>query len=141
MENKKLKELTSNRSEEVQDLLSGIPNRILLWGTGSIIIIILLLLILGFLVKFPDTVTGAVRLTTTIEPSLIYSTSEGYLEKVYAKEGLAVKKGDVLAEIRNVVQSDQIEMLDLTIKEIRKLTKGEILRITMQGKDDVILGN
>lgn len=135
MEKKEQENLQRNRSEEVQDILSKVPSRILLWGSGSILIILLLFIVLSIVVKFPDTVIGKVKLTTTIEPALLYNVSEGYLENIFVREDSVVLKGQVLAEIRNAIQADNIEFLDIVIAQVKQLIAGKIQKIELEDAD------
>ncbi|HEY9045350.1 MAG TPA: HlyD family efflux transporter periplasmic adaptor subunit [Ohtaekwangia sp.] len=125
----------SERSEEVKEILSKIPGKILRWGSGSILFVICVFLLTGTIINYPDTVAGKVKLTTTVEPSFIYNLNEGYLEQIYIKENSIVSKGQIAAEIRSVMQIDNINFLNIVIADTKKLLNEEIQTLSFNDND------
>lgn len=119
MENQKPNNyLNSQRSEDVQEILSKPPSSLISWGSGSILVIVILLIVLSFTLKYPEVISGEAKLTTSVDPALIYNTNEGYLEKFFAGEESIVRKGQVLGEIKNALLSENISFLDRLVKDI-----------------------
>jgi multidrug efflux pump subunit AcrA (membrane-fusion protein) len=106
------------RSEEVQDILSAVPNWMIRWGSLLFLAILLGILLLSWLIKYPDTVAGEAVITTEKEPVYLYSRSSGNLTNLYVEEGDLVEKGSLIAEINNPVQKAQIDYLQRILQEV-----------------------
>ena len=116
----------SRRSEDVQEILSKPPSSLISWGSGSILLILISLIILSFILKYPESISGEAKLTTSVDPSLIYNTSEGYLEKLFVSEDSIVYKGQVLGEIKNSLLSENVGFLDKLVKDlINQVNRGQ----------------
>lgn len=59
------------RSEEVQELLTRIPSRLLRYGSMVILAIMVLVLFLSWLIKYPTVVTAPVSITTVQPPEKV----------------------------------------------------------------------
>lgn len=89
------------RSEEVQEILSKVPNWMIRYGNTLIFILILMLLFISWFIKYPDVISSKVMVTTSIPPEKIYAKSTGQFEVFLAKEGEKVIQNQVLAVIEN----------------------------------------
>lgn len=132
MEEKKVNNAHHTRSEDVQEILSKPPSSLINWGSGSILTILILLIFLSLFLKYPETITGEAKLTTSIDPSLIYNLSDGYLEKIFIGEDSTIQKGQVLGEIRNALPSENINFLDNQISKLRSLIANKSRNIELQ---------
>ncbi len=119
------------RSEDVQEILSKPPSSLISWGTGSLLSILMVFVFLSIYIKYPETITGEAKLTTSIDPSLIYNLSDGYLEKLHVNEDSTVKEGQVLGEIRNALMSKNITYLDQLIIYIRSSIKNKTQNVNI----------
>jgi HlyD family secretion protein len=80
------------------------------------------------ILKYPEAINGEAKLTTSVDPSLIYNTSEGYLEKLFVNEDSIVYKGQVLGEIKNALLSENISFLDKLVKDLtNQINSGQSL--------------
>lgn len=89
------------RSEEVQEILSFVPNWMIRWGNSLIFILFVGLLLMSWLVKYPDTIPAEVIITTTLPPEKVYAASGGQLEAILVKNNDIVTKGTFLGIIEN----------------------------------------
>jgi multidrug resistance efflux pump len=121
IEEKKIANNQVTRSEDVQEILSKPPSSLINWGSGSILAILILLISLSMFLKYPETISGEAKLTTSIDPSLIYNLSDGYLEKVFVGEDSIVQRGQVVGEIRSALLSENINFLDNQTSKVRTL--------------------
>src|SRR5690554_3524969 len=99
------------RSDEVQTILSHVPNWMIRWGITLIFILILLGLLLSYIVKYPDVVEGQVVLTTEQPPSRLVSRTNGYINKLYVPNDSTVQKGDLIAEIKSPVNKEAVTLI------------------------------
>jgi len=89
------------RSEEVQEILSHVPNWMIRWGNTLFFGLILMLLFISWFVKYPDVITTEVIITTSFPPEKIYANSDGQFEVFLINEEDNVEKHQILAVIEN----------------------------------------
>ena len=65
------------RSEEVQEIISHVPNWIIRWGITMIFIVFLILLSISWFVEYPDIIKAKVVLTTSPAPRPAADALEG----------------------------------------------------------------
>jgi multidrug resistance efflux pump len=105
------------RSDEVQEILSAVPNWMIRWGITLIFGLILMLVFISWFIKYPDVIEGQAIITTTQPPAKLVSKSSGYLEQLYFKDNSSIKKGDIIAEITNPTNKESILFLDSIVTE------------------------
>lgn len=106
------------RSEEVQEIVGKAPNWTIRWGLTIIFGIVAMAVALTFFIKYPDQIPGQGILTAENPPLKVYAPSGGQLINITNKE--YVKKGDVIAEIRNPLSKEGFDFIDSTSKIIRQ---------------------
>jgi multidrug resistance efflux pump len=89
------------RSEEVQEILSFVPNWMIRWGMTLVFLIILMLIIISWFVKYPDVITAEVVVTTKIPPEKIYAKSTGQIESLLVSNNSKVTKNTIIGVIEN----------------------------------------
>lgn len=89
------------RSEEVQDILTKIPSWILRWGSVVILSLILILFAVSYWVKYPDTITTEITITTLNPPEKLIARTSGKIDKILVKDKSEVKTNTPLAIIEN----------------------------------------
>lgn len=88
------------RSEEVQEILSHIPNWLIRWGITLIFVIIFVLILASWFIKYPDTVTARAVLTTEIPPVHLVARTDGQIDLIKL-DGQEVEKEELLGVIEN----------------------------------------
>lgn len=81
---------------------------ILRYGIGILATIVMVLLIGSTLFSYPETVQVEVTLMTESPPIYLKSPQTGRIEKLYVKNGLQVKKGDILAIMENLADTEDM---------------------------------
>lgn len=89
------------RSEEVQVILTKIPSWILRWGSVVILSLILILFAVSYWVKYPDTITTEITITTLNPPEKLIARTSGKIDKILVKDKSEVKTNTPLAIIEN----------------------------------------
>lgn len=105
------KETFELRSEEVQDILTKVPNWMIRWGTLLIFAIILMLFFVSWFIKYPDVVNTEIVITTNIPPEKIVSKSSGRIEAILVKNKAIVPKNSILAIIENTARYQDVFLL------------------------------
>jgi multidrug resistance efflux pump len=104
-------EATEKRSEELNDFLPYAPRAIT--RSGNVVILLIVIIAIGFaqVIRYPETVTGAVTITTSTPTIKLVNKIGGRLERLLVKNDAPVRKGMVIAEIENPTTSQDIATL------------------------------
>ncbi|WP_405209216.1 HlyD family efflux transporter periplasmic adaptor subunit [Aquimarina sp. LLG6339-5] len=89
------------RSEEVQEVLSQIPNWMVRWGSLLFLILIMMLLFLSYFIKYPDIIVSESIITTEIPPEKVYAKINEKIEIILINDGQYVKDETPLAILEN----------------------------------------
>jgi hypothetical protein len=92
---------SEKHSEEVQDIMSFIPNRLLSWGLSVLFVLFILLLIGSYLFQSPEIIRAPMLLTTKNPPVSLISKSTGKLDQLFAIDGQMVVQKENIALINN----------------------------------------
>ena len=88
-------------SEEVQDIMSFIPNRIIQYGLTIIFTIFAMLVIGSYYYKSPEIIRAPMVLTTKNPPVSLISKSTGKIDRLFAADGQNVSEKGNIALINN----------------------------------------
>jgi len=112
------------RSEEVQDILTKVPNWMIRWGTILIFGIILLLLFTSWFIRYPDVVSSEIIITTNTPPEKLIAKVNGKIQAILIEDKANVKANTPLAVIENAANYKDVFLLKSTIESIN-LDKSE----------------
>lgn len=87
------------RSDEVQEIISLVPNWMIRWGNTSILALILFGFFLMWFIKYPDTIKGDAIISTDKETIQLVSKSSGNISYILP-EGSEVSEGELIALIQ-----------------------------------------
>jgi len=126
------------RSDEVQEILTDVPNWMIRYGITLIFVIILAGLLLTWFIRYPDTVVGEAELTTMVPPTTLVARSSGYIQNLRFNENEQVREGQLLAELLNPTNEVTIDslkrvLLHFNLKEAKQ-TAASISGITYLGQ-------
>lgn len=107
------------RSEEVQEILTKVPNWMIRYGNTLIFTLIIMLLFITWFIKYPDVISSQVMVTTSIPPEKIYTKSSGQFEVFLASEGQSVSENQVLAVIENSASYKDVLLLKSVVDTIQ----------------------
>jgi multidrug efflux pump subunit AcrA (membrane-fusion protein) len=99
------------RSEEVQEILSFVPNWMIRWGNTLVLFLILGLLLISWFVKYPDAIPAEITVTTIIPPEKLYAKNSGRLDAILVDDSDIVSKNKLLAIIENASNYKDVLLL------------------------------
>lgn len=99
------------RSEEVQEILTRVPNWMIRWGSVVVLFIILSLFFISWLIKYPDVISTQIVITTTIPPEKLLAHSTGKIEAIFVTDKQQVAKNTALAVIENAANYKDVFLL------------------------------
>lgn len=88
------------RSEEVQEVMGGVPHWIMRWGISLIAIIMAMLVVASYFFRYPEKVKAHVKLLPTPPAMQILISQPCILQQVMVRNGDTVRSGQPLAIIR-----------------------------------------
>ncbi|WP_438968633.1 HlyD family efflux transporter periplasmic adaptor subunit [Nonlabens sp.] len=106
------------RSEEVQEILTKVPHRIIRYGNTVFLLIIILLLFLSWFVKYPDIIVSQGIITTAVPPQKEYSKITATLQYVLIENDHEVQSGDVIAVLENAASYKDVLLLEKALDTI-----------------------
>ena len=128
------------RSEEVNEILSKLPNWMLRFGSIAIFIVLIFLLLISWLIKYPDLIETESIITTEIPPQKMFTNASGKIDSIFVKDSQNVNKGSILAVLENTAITEDVFYLnsildtleieegamDFSLHRIRPLVLGDI---------------
>lgn len=106
------------RSEEVQEIMSHVPNWMIRWGTTFILVVVLIIIFLSWMIKYPDVIKGSVTITTTISPSRIVAQQNGIIKKLPVADQQNVVIHQTLAQMENPLSEQTVYQLQLLLDSL-----------------------
>jgi multidrug resistance efflux pump len=106
------------RSEEVQDILTRMPNWMIRWGTILIFGILTMLFFVAWFVQYPDIVSAPIVITTNIPPQKLVAKTTGRIETILVDDRTPVSKNMALAIIENNANYKDVFKLKKIIESI-----------------------
>lgn len=110
---------TGNRTEEVQDIIERMPNKFGKYVTLIVLGIFFLLLLFGWLVRYPDVVTGEVTINANQSPIKLIALTSGKLKLASIKSQDEVKENQVIAHIENATSFAEAMTIQALMEEIK----------------------
>lgn len=107
------------RSNEVQEILTRPPHRLIRYGTGVICAVLAMLIASSFIFNFPDIVSGEVIITTENPPVWINAKSTGTIQEIFCTDNQSVSKGDILAIVENPANTQQMIFLETLLDTLK----------------------
>lgn len=102
--------------EEVQEIMGRKPAWILRWGITIIVLIATAIILGSYYIKYPDTITASITLTSNNPPSDLAARVSGILDSVFVKNGEKVTRGQMIALIASTARLEDIEFVEGLLK-------------------------
>jgi HlyD family secretion protein len=99
------------RSEELQEVLGGVPPWILRWGITLLGGVAVLLLVGSMVFRYPDVITAQATLTGAFPPAAIVAHATGRIDTLCVRDRQQVSAGDFLAVIDNPASTEDVMRL------------------------------
>ena len=107
------------RSDEVQEILGGVPSRMVRYGIMVFAAIFSLIVIFSFVFHYPDILRSKIVVTTENPPATLVARATGKIERLFVKDKEKVEAGDLVALIENPANYLDILQLENLINELQ----------------------
>lgn len=108
----------SLRSEEVQEILTAIPNWMIRWGNTLVLCLLLLLFGISWMIKYPDIISSEAIITTPKPPQKTFAKTSGSIETLLVSDGQLVTAHQALAIIENTANYKDVFFLKAMLDSI-----------------------
>jgi len=126
----------SKRSEEIVDIVDRMPMTFGRWVALSVVVFSLLLLLFGWIIKYPDTVTGHIRINSGSAPVKLVAAASGNIHLMGYKAQDEVRAGEYIAIIDNPAATDDVRKIEGLIRSFNPNEK-----LSSEFPDKVSLGD
>ncbi|NJB70333.1 multidrug efflux pump subunit AcrA (membrane-fusion protein) [Saonia flava] len=106
------------RSEEVQEILTRIPNWMIRWGSSLFLSLFIMVLGLSWFIKYPDVIETVAVITTEIPPQKEFAMVSAKFDSIYVQDSEIVTKNKVLAVLDNTANAEDIFYLQSILDTI-----------------------
>lgn len=107
------------RSEEIQEILTKIPNWMIRWGNSLFLLLIILFFLLSWFIKYPDIIVSSAIITTEVPVQKEYSKTTGKIDTLFVENEQRVFKNQPLAIIENTANYSDVFFLKSIIDTIK----------------------
>lgn len=116
---------TNRRSEEITDIIDRMPTSFGRKMAWLVTVLALLILLLGWVVKYPDTVTGAIKINSDHASVKLVSMSSGYIHLMIDENQTYISRGDYIAVIENPASTSDMKKVASLLEKFHpeKLTR------------------
>lgn len=139
MKKKKLKSKSSKRSEELDGIIDKMPMTFGRWVAMSVVFFAFLFLLFGWIIKYPDTVTGQIKINAQNTTVRLVSNVSGNLHLFSCKAQDKIQKGEYIAVIQNPARTRDMKRISEIINR-KDFTEEQLLQLRDTFPDEVSLG-
>ena len=107
------------RSGEVQEILGGVPSRMVRYGIYLFAAIFALIIVFSFVFSYPDILRSNIVVTTENPPATIVARATGKIDKLFVKDREKVSAGKIIALIENPANYDDLLLVEKIIKTVQ----------------------
>jgi HlyD family secretion protein len=107
------------RSGEVQEILGGVPSRIVRYGILVFVAIFSLIIIFSFIFYYPDILRSNIVVTTENPPATLVARATGKIERLFVEDKDRVAAGQTIALIENPADYNDVLELEQMIDKVQ----------------------
>lgn len=108
---KKAQTKSSGRSEELDEIIDWMPMAFGKWVALAVIVFAALFLLFGWIIKYPDMVTGQIKINAQNPTVRLVANSTGNLLLLSHKAQEEVKKGEYIAVVQNPASTEDVRKI------------------------------
>ncbi|MCW5909674.1 MAG: HlyD family efflux transporter periplasmic adaptor subunit [Cyclobacteriaceae bacterium] len=120
-----LDEVSLQRSELLQDIVSNKPGLLIRWGNFFFLTIFCLVIITCWFIKYPDVIPASAKLTSINAPKPIVSLTGGKLVKLSVVELQFVNKGEIVGYLESTANHEAVLKLSNVLDTMQILLSNE----------------
>lgn len=106
-------------SDPVKEIMGRPPNRIIKWGSTTLLLVFVIFILFAWMIRYPDTIPAPVEITTTNPPVTLSTKITGHIKSFFVKEREEVKAGQLIAVMETTASLNEIKLLKNTTDTIK----------------------
>jgi multidrug resistance efflux pump len=128
------------RSEEVADIIDRMPTWFARWVATAVVIFTILLFFFGWIIKYPDTVTGVIRINSNVTPVKLVANTSGkiYIMNFHPQD--FVGEGEYIAVIQNPAKTEDVRAVAQLLTQVNPNSKTSLMRSKNRFPEEVSMG-
>ena len=130
----------TKRSEEVSDIIDRMPTSFGRWVSIAVVIFTILLFIFGWFIKYPDVVTGQIKINSNTSPVKLPAHTSGKIDILDLKAQDIVKEGEYIAVIQNPASTPDVCRIAALVQEFDPNEPGTFRKAISLFPEKVSLG-
>ncbi|WP_167619826.1 HlyD family secretion protein [Maribellus sediminis] len=107
------------RSGEVQEILGGVPSRLVRYGVLVFAAIFALIIIFSFVFHYPDILRSKIVVTTENPPATLVARATGKIDQLFVSDKEKVEAGQIIALIENPANYMDVLQLETLINKLQ----------------------
>lgn len=117
--NKKISDSQEIHSEDMQDIIEKPPRWIEKRGNSVVFFILAAIILFTMLIKYPESIQTNLMIQSKETSKIVVSPIDGFIYKISVKNGMKVKKGEVLVYLTKVEENTMILELYSILNEVK----------------------
>ena len=109
----------SERSPEADQIFGRLPSWVIRWGITVLAGILLGIVVACFFIRYPQTITSSIVLTSDNPPSDLLARYSGILDSVYVADGASVEEGELIALIATPAKYEHIREVEEVLRHLQ----------------------
>ncbi len=109
----------TERTEEIQAIIDRMPDKFGLWITTFVILLVLALGLFGWIIRYPDIVTGQIVINTNNASVKLIASTSGKLSLTVLKSQDDVREEEYLATIQNNANLEDVKNVYRIIQDFK----------------------
>ncbi|WP_340114397.1 HlyD family secretion protein [Maribellus mangrovi] len=107
------------RSGEVQEILGGVPSKLVRYGILVFAAIFALIIVFSFVFHYPDILRSKIVVTTENPPATLVARATGKIDQLFVEDKEKVEAGQMIALIENPANYFDVLQLETLINNIQ----------------------
>jgi multidrug resistance efflux pump len=110
--------VASKRSEEVADIIDRMPTQFGNWVAAAVVLFAILLFFFGWIIKYPDVVTGSIEINSNVSPVKLVANTSGKIQLAGFAAQDSVVEEEYIAVIRNPAKTEDVFLISNLLKHL-----------------------
>lgn len=99
------------RSGEVQEILGGVPSRLVRFGIYIFLLVLFLVIVFSVFFRYPDVIKSEIIVTTENPPAVLEARASGRIVNLAVSDNQKVSAGQVIALLENSADFQHVQIL------------------------------
>jgi multidrug resistance efflux pump len=130
----------AKRSEEVSDIIDRMPTQFANRVAIAVVVFAVALLFFGWIIKYPDVVTGAIKINSNVMSVKLVANTSGkiHIFNFYPQD--SIKEGEYIAVIQNPAKTEDMRAVARLLTQVNPNSKTSLMQAKNLFPEEVSMG-